>query len=81
MLQEPPLPPRGIRLLIKLARIGEFKDEYEEFFLIAYKEKYHREGADAARRWCYIYAAKTVFFAAIEWGKLALILYARIWGK
>jgi hypothetical protein len=74
-------PPRGVRLIIKFARFGEFKDEYEDFFAIAYDEKVSAEGEPAARRWAYFFAAKTLFFAALEWGKLIAIVYLKVSGK
>jgi hypothetical protein len=30
---QPNTPPKAVILAVKLARIGEFKDEWEEFFL------------------------------------------------
>jgi hypothetical protein len=70
-------PPRGAILVVKLARIGEFKDEWEEFFLLAYQDKVQKHGEHYARHWAYRHAAKTVFFAALEWSKLILIIYLK----
>lgn len=81
MTMEKSAPPRGVQLAIRFARFGEFKDEYEEFFKLAYEHKIKKEGEKAARRWAYMFAAKTLFFAALEWSKLALIIYLKISGR
>jgi hypothetical protein len=74
-------PPKGAMIAIKIARIGEFKDEYEEFFLLAYEDKLQKHGEPYARRWAYRHAAKTVFFAVVEWSKLILVLYSKFAGR
>jgi hypothetical protein len=66
---------------IRFARFGAFRDEWEGFFLSAYEDKVQRFGETYARRWAYRYAAKTVFFAALEWGKLAMIIYSKLAGR
>ena len=65
---------------IRIARIGEFQDEYEEFFLLAYNHKCEKKGEKHAKRWSYWFAAKTAFFALLEWTKLGLIIYWKIAG-
>jgi hypothetical protein len=75
------LPPKAAVVAVKLARIGEFKDEWEEFFLLAYEDKLQKHGEKYARSWAYRHAAKTVFFAALEWSKLIIIIYLKLAGK
>jgi hypothetical protein len=74
-------PPKLAVFTIKLACIGEFKDEYEEFFRLAYEDKLQERGEVYARRWAYGYAAKTLFFAALELSKLAIIIYLKLAGR
>jgi hypothetical protein len=81
MVQKKCSPPKTTTLMIKLARIGEFRDEYEEFFLLAFEDKVQKRGEAYARRWAYRHAAKTLFFAALEWSKLVLMIYLRLAGK
>jgi hypothetical protein len=57
------------------------KDEYDEFFQSAYEDKLQKHGEPYARRWAYRYAAKTVFFAVVEWSKLILVLYSKFAGR
>jgi hypothetical protein len=78
---KPGAPPKAVMFAIKLARIGEFEDEYEDFFLLAYQDKVEKRGEDYAQRWAYRYAAKTVFFAAIEWSRLIIVVYLKIAGR
>jgi hypothetical protein len=73
-------PPSGVRWVIRVARLGEFQDEYEDFFLLAYQHKCQKKGEKHARRWSYWFATKTAFFAVVEWAKLAFILYLKISG-
>jgi hypothetical protein len=80
-MTEKNIPPRAVMIAIKLARIGEFRDEYEDFFLLAYQDKVEKHGEDYARRWSYWHAAKTVFFAALEWSKLFIVIYLKIAGR
>jgi hypothetical protein len=81
MVAPSPTPPRITVIAVKLARIGEFKDEWEEFFLLSYQDKLQKRGQRYANRWAYGHAAKSVFFAALEWTKLALIIYLKFAGK
>ncbi len=81
MSQLSAVPPKGAMIAIKLARVGEFKDEWEEFFLVAYQDKLEKHGEDYARRWSYRHAAKTVFFAAVKWGTLIVATYLKIAGR
>jgi hypothetical protein len=67
-------------LAIRLARIGEFQDEWEDYFQHQFQDQIQKRGKQYARRWAYRQAAKTVFFAAIEWGKLALMIYLKFAG-
>jgi hypothetical protein len=59
---------------IKLVRFGEFKEEWVSFFLSEYEERVQRFGEPYARRWAHLYAAKTVFYAALEWAKLVMTI-------
>jgi hypothetical protein len=54
---------------IKLARFGEFEDEWEGLCQSEYEDKLQRYSERHARRWANRYAAKTLFFAAVEWAK------------
>jgi hypothetical protein len=73
-------PPEGAILIVKVARVGEFQDEYEEFFRLAYQDKVRQYGEVYARRWAYRNALKTLFFAALEWTRLILTVYSKIVG-
>ena len=81
MTVEHSAPPKVVLLAIRFARIGEFKDEYEDFFNLAYQDKCQREGEVAAQKWAYGFAAKTMFFAVIEWSKLIIVIYLKVSGK
>ena len=74
-------PPKAAMFLIKIARLGKFKDEWEEFFQLEYEEKLKRHDENYARTWAYRYAVKTVFFALVEVGKLVFVTYWKIAGK
>ncbi len=81
MIKQPGVPPKWATIAIKLARFGEFRDEWEGLFQSEYEDKMQRHGELYARRWAYRYAAKTVFFAALEWGKLAITIYSKLAGR
>jgi hypothetical protein len=81
MTKQPGVLPRWATVAIKLARFGECQDEWEGFFQSQYEDKLRRYGEQDARRWAYRHAAKTLFFAALEWCKLAMIIYSRFAGR
>jgi hypothetical protein len=74
-------PPKGALLAVRLASVGAFKDEYEDYFLSHYHDKLRRYGKRGADRWAYRYAAKTTMPTAWEWAKLVLIVYLKLAGK
>jgi hypothetical protein len=75
------VPPKGAVIAIKLARVGKFQDEWEDYFQQQYEDQVRRRGEKSARRWAYRHAAKTVFHATVEMGKLALMIYLKFAGR
>jgi hypothetical protein len=79
-------PPKWAVRMVRLARIGEFRDEWENYLAEMYEaklvestERYGEErGKKHADYWAYLHASKTLFIAIWEWAKVALILYMQL---
>jgi hypothetical protein len=81
MGKEKSVPPKGAARMVKLARLGAYQDEWVDYFRSLYDDKVLKYGEQYARRWAYWHAAKTLFWAAWELGKLAVIIYSRFAGR
>lgn len=83
------VPPRLAVLIVKLASVGEFKDDWvEEYFagryeanLVEWTENYGDEkGAKYADYWAYWHASKTLFITGWKLVTAVLIFYLKFVG-
>jgi hypothetical protein len=73
-------PPKWAVVLVKLASIGEYGDEHEDYFYQKYDQKVEERGEDEANRWARWFAAKTVIHAVWQLIKSALTIYIKLAG-